>query len=151
MILRQTHCKPQAVPWEAVCAAVREQSGLWCSSLLQWVMRQSCKDSYGPVVSTFSSSLLPIMKMSRSRREILIWIQSWTTDIFQPGCGDLPMISNPKGMFCHFTFVAKPVSSAVEVTQSSAKTVSHCCVLSGKTLILLSCCLGCFVNHNIKH
>lgn len=61
------------------------------------------------------------------------------------------MISNAKGMFCHFKFVAEPVSSTVKVTHSGAETVTHCCVLSGKTLILLSCCLGCFGNCNVKH
>lgn len=60
------------------------------------------------------------------------------------------MISNAKGMFCHFMFVAAPVSSTVKVTHRSAEIVTHCCVLSGKTLILLSCCLGCFGNHNVK-
>lgn len=138
--------------WEAAPTTVSEKSGLWCSSLLQWVMGQSCKHSYSPVVSCFNSSLLPvIMKMSRSRGEILIWIQGWTTDISQSGSGDLPVISNAKGMFCHFMFIAQPFSSTVEVTHSSAEIVTHCCILSGKTLILLSCCLGWFGSHNIKH
>lgn len=127
------------------------QSGLWCSSLLQWVMGQSCKHRYSPAVSCSSSSLLPVItKVSRSRGEVLIWVQGWTTDISQSGSGDLPVISNAKGMFCSFMFIAEPFSSTAEVTHSSAKIVTHCCILSGKTLILLSCCLGCFGNHNIK-
>lgn len=137
--------------WEAAPTPVSEKSGLWCSSLLQWVMGQSCKHNYNPAVSCFSSSLLPVItKMSRSRGEVLIWIQAWTTDISQSGSGDLPVISNAKGMFCRFMFIAEPFSSAVEVTHSRAEIVTHCCILSGKTLILLSCCLGWLGNHNIK-
>lgn len=114
-------------------------------------MGQSCKHNYSPAVSCFSSSLLPVItKMSRSRREVLIWIQGWITDISQSGFGDLPVISNAKGMFCCFMFMAEPFSSTAEVTHSSAEMVTHCCILSGKTLILLSCCLGWFGNHNIK-
>lgn len=48
-------------------------------------------------------------------------------------------------------FTVKAVSSNVKVTHHSAEIVTHCHVLSGKTLILLSCCLGSFGNHNAKH
>lgn len=141
----------QTAFWEAGPTRVGEKSGLWSSSWLQWVMGHSCKHSYSPAVSCFCSSLLPVItKMSRSRGEVLIWIQGWTTGISQSGSGDLPVISNAKGMFCHFMFIAEPFSSTVEVTHSSAETVTHCCILSAKTLILLSCCLGWFGSHNIK-
>lgn len=136
---------PRTGFWEAAPTTASKKSGLWCSSLLQWVMGQSCKLSYSPAVSCFSSSLLPVItKMSRSRGEVLIWIQGWITDISQSGFGNLPVISNGKGMFCRFMFMAEPFSSTAEVTHSSAEMVTHCCILSGKTLILLSCCLGWF-------